>query len=88
MIRNRIKSPFPINSLCKHISGYQRTQNEHKTGAVSKTVPQTPKKKPPKCSAHNCGIFILLRKISFEIGLTLTLKKVFPDEWMAILICA
>lgn len=42
----------------------------------------------PGCSAYSCGVTALLDKVCSDIGLGHILKKIFPDDYSAILTCA
>ena len=55
----------------------------------NKKAPVTkPEKELPKCFTYSCGVSALLDKICMDTGLSHILKKVFPDDWKAILTCA
>lgn len=66
----------------------------HLDTATKKIVPNRKKEttvlttsNSPECYSYDCGIALLLDKITNDMKLNLILKKIFPDDWKAILTC-
>lgn len=57
-------------------------------GGNKKTPAAKPEREQPKCFTYSCGVSALLDKICADTGISHILKKVFPDDWAAILTCA
>lgn len=57
-------------------------------GGNRKNTVQNSEKEPPQCFTYSCGVSSLLDKVCADTGLGHMLKKVFPDDWDAILTCA
>lgn len=59
-----------------------------KRGGDRKHTEPKPETEPPKCFTYSCGVSSLLDKVCADIGLDHILKKIFPNDWAAILTCA
>lgn len=57
-------------------------------GGDRKNTSSKSDKEPPKCFTYSCGVSYLLDKVCADIGLGHILKRVFPNDWDAILTCA
>lgn len=83
------KKPKSKRKCIGHLDPEDGTvQPNGRRGGDRKNTAPKPEKELPKCFTYSCGVSALLDKVCTDIGLGHILKKIFPNDWDAILTCA
>lgn len=82
------KKPRSKRKCIGHLDQAGEIVPNHKKGDSQKKGGPLIDGNAPECHSYSCGISLLLGKAASDTGLEQTLKKIFPEDWAAILTCA